>query len=307
MKICLITNPNSGSSELVERLHRLLEERDDITCWQTAEPGEGARYAKRALEEDFHVIAAAGGDGTVHEVVNGIMEHGGDVRLGIIPLGTGNDLARTLAIPPDPRDALALLEVGQTARLDLLRVESDGRMRFAVNAAAGGFSGQVDEVLTEEMKTTWGPLAYLLSAASVVPDLQNYETYIAYDDGPEEQVHALNVIVANGRTVGGGKRVAPLANPVDGLLDVVVVKWGTMLNFAEVGARLLTGNYLDSPHVLYRKVRKVRVISHPGMWFNVDGELLTKEPVTFSVAPAALEVVVGTDFQPEPPRKEDRG
>ncbi len=173
-------------------------------------------------------------------------------------------------------------------------------MVYGINVAAGGFSGQVDEVLTDELKETWGPLAYLIGAVSVFPDLVGYETTIAWEDSPFERVEALNVIVANGRTVAGGFRVAPTANPEDGLLDVVVVRYGSVVDLVGVAARLLAGNYLNSEQVLHRRARRVRITSRPGMWFNIDGELLTKEPITFTVQPQALRVVVGPAYTPSP-------
>ena len=305
MKTCLIINPNAGTPEQGAALDEAIAAHDAAECRKTSAPGEGRAMARKALDEGYDCITAAGGDGTIHEVVNGIMGHerAGDPRvcLGVVPLGTGNDLARTLAIPDDPRDALAIIAADGAKALDVIRVERRGEDPvYGLNVAAGGFSGQVDEALTPELKTSWGPLAYLISAASVVPDLTEYDTRLAFDGEPERAMDVLNVIVANGRMAAGGKRVAPLANPCDGLLDVVIVRFGTMLDFAGVSARLMTGNYLGSPHVLHRKVKRLRVDSTPGMWFNMDGELLTKDPVTFVVEPGALRVITGPQFSAEP-------
>jgi diacylglycerol kinase (ATP) len=181
-----------------------------------------------------------------------------------------------------------------------MKIESADAMAYGINVAAGGFSGQVGETLTEELKATWGPLAYLIGAAKVLPDLAGYETTIAWEDSPPERVQALNIVVANGRTAGGGIPVAPPANPEDGWLDVVVVRYGSAVELMGVAARLLAGNYLTSERVFHRQARRVRIASRPGMWFNVDGELLTNEPVTISVLPQALRVVVGPTYAPNP-------
>lgn len=299
MRTCVIVNPNAGSHGLFEQLQEMLAGQEEVTCWQTAEAGQARRLAEKAAADGFALVVAAGGDGTVNEVVNGLMASSRRPRLGILPLGTGNDLARTLALPVDPRDAVAVLLTHRFRALDVIRVEGGGEAVYGINVASGGFSGQVDEVLTSELKQTWGPLAYLVGAASVLPNVQNYQTQIAYDDEPPEAVRVLNVIVANGRMAAGGKLVAPHANPEDGLLDVVVVEWGPTLALAEAATRLMTSNYLESPLVTCRRVRRVRVTSQPGMWFNVDGELLTKEPVTFSALPGALEVAVGPGYAAE--------
>jgi diacylglycerol kinase (ATP) len=113
-------------------------------------------------------------------------------------------------------------------------------------------------------------------------------------------MEVLNVVVANGRTAAGGRPVAPIANPCDGLLDVIVVKAGSMPALAKVGTRLVAGNYLGSPLVHHRRVRQVAVASDPGMWFNVDGELITNEPVSLRVLPGRQRVIVGPEFEAAP-------
>ena len=308
----LIINENSGTHEQSALLERAVAQREHIVCRSNSEAGQGIAMAKEAVHEGFERIGAAGGDGTAHEVANGIMQarealgdDATEVAFGVVPLGTGNDLASTLALPADPRDAVAILVRQPPQPLDLFRItgeidsskDESEQVLYGLNAAAGGFSGEVDEEVTTELKKTWGPMAYLVGAARAVPDLQEYDTHIAFDGAAPENIDALNVVIANGRTIGGGKRVAPRANPRDGLLDVVVVRWGRMVDFAQVGARLMAGTWLQSPHVMHRRVKKVRVASDPGMWFNVDGELQTKEPLTFEVLPGALPVVVGPGFQ----------
>ncbi|HET6568149.1 MAG TPA: diacylglycerol kinase family protein [Rhodothermales bacterium] len=303
VKTWLIVNPNAGSAGQPGGIRELIADRPSIIVKESRAEGDARRIAAEAVRQGIDLIVAAGGDGTVHEVVNGIMDAAPKrAKMGLIPMGTGNDLARTLAIPNDPRDALALLLAGRDEAIDLIRVDAEGAYRHLVNAAAGGFSGQVNEAMSAEMKSQWGPLAYVMGAATVLPDVTGYHTTIAYDDAPPVQIEAVNIIVANGRTVAGGVRVAPFANPQDGLLNVVVVEKSSVLDLAAVGAQLLTGNYLDSAHVRHRTARKVEIVSHPGMWFNVDGELLTKEPIRFEVVPAALHVVVGPDYvaTPEP-------
>jgi diacylglycerol kinase (ATP) len=297
---CAILNPEAGSAQR----DGLRAELDDLGLdwWATQAAGDAADLAERAAGGDYDRVIVLGGDGTIHEVVNGLMTVEEPPALAVVPLGTGNDLARTLALPEDPLEALALVPDGPTHALDLICVRpEDGPTRYAINAAAGGFSGQVDEQLTPEMKQTWGPLAFLLGAVSALPEMENYETRIAYDDGEADLVDAFNVIVANGRTVGGGKPVAPVANPEDGLLDVVTIQGGTILELSQVAAQLVAGTYLDHDLVQHRRVTSVRIAARPGMWFNVDGELLTKEPVTFEVVPQALPVLVGPTYQAAPP------
>lgn len=298
MRGAMIFNPNAGSAAQIEGVRDWLALHPEIELLETQRSGHAAELAAQ-VRGSCELVIAAGGDGTISEVVNGLAPDFAPTTLGVVPLGTGNDLARTLGLPADPLQALDLLELQRARPIDVIRAQGASNQVYGINVAAGGFSGQVDEVLTDEMKATWGPLAYLISAASVLPDLSEYRTTIAFDDGSAEQVDALNVIVANGRTAAGGYRVAPRANPEDGLLDVVVVTRSSALDLAGVLARLLAGDYTQSGSVLYRQARALRIDSHPGMWFNVDGELLTNEPVTFTVLPQVLRVIVGPDYQPQ--------
>ena len=254
--------------------------------------GDAAVLARELALAGCPLVIAAGGDGTASEVARGLIPLRTETRFGLLPLGTGNDLARTLGIPLNDVDAaLDLIDGGRERAMDAIAVEpADSVRTYAVNVAAGGFSGQVDEMLTPELKARWGPLAYLWSAAKVLPDLTDYRTTLSFDDGAAEQVHALNVIVANARSCGGGWAVAPTADPEDGLLDVVVVRYGSALDLARVAVRLAGGDYMDE--VIHRRARAVTIEANPPMWFNVDGELVSRAAITFRVVPRALRVLV---------------
>lgn len=260
----------------------------------TSEAGEARTIAQTALAHGADLVVAAGGDGTINEVVNGLAGGLDGPRLGIVPLGTGNDFARTINVPADVAQAVDLIAQGHTRKLDIVRVESD-ETRYFINVANGGFSGLVDEKLTDEIKAAWGPLSYLRGALAALPDLTNYHTHITFDDEDEQQIAAYNVTVANARYVAKGIPLAPHAMPDDGLLEVVIVMAAALPQLATLVPQILLGNHLDNDLVIYRRARKVTVQSQPGMWFNVDGELVGNAPSTFEAVPLALNVVVGSD------------
>jgi diacylglycerol kinase (ATP) len=300
MRMCVILNPRAGSAEQAAMLQEMLTEHADVTLCKTTRRGQATALAAEALQQGAELIVAAGGDGTVNEVLNGLAPDFARATFGVLPLGTGNDLARTLAMPTAPVEAWRVLTSGSVRCLDLMQVRTAGRTAYGLNMAVGGFTGQMNEVLTDEMKASWGPLAYLVGAVQVLPDLTDYKTTIAYDNNPIERITALNIAVANGRTAGGGLPVVPQANPEDGHLDLVLVRYGPLLSLAEVAARFLAGTYLDSEYVVHRRVHRVQIAARPGMWFNLDGELLTKDPITVTVQPQALRVVVGPDYLADP-------
>ncbi|MEY2519801.1 MAG: diacylglycerol kinase [Verrucomicrobiota bacterium] len=272
---------------LVERIARL--PRAEIH--RTTKAGSAARLARTALRNGCKMIVAAGGDGTLNEVINGIREKAGETSVGLIPLGTGNDFARSLGLPTDLDEALDVLRAGQTRAIDLVRVTSD-EVRYFVNVSAGGFSGLVDEKLTPEMKKTWGPLAYLRSAAAALPELRAYRTTLAFDETESLTLQLYNVVIANGRYVAGGRLIAPEASLDDGLLDIILIQERSAPELALLAAQVALGAHLSSEAIVFRRAAKLTVNSKPGMWFNVDGELVGNEPARFEILPSALRFVV---------------
>src|SRR5688572_1435180 len=165
--ICVILNPCAGSVHELTELVKQIETLPKAEVQMTKKGGSAARLARAALRKGCDMIVAAGGDGTLNEVINGLQENAGETRVGLIPLGTGNDFARSIGLPTDLEAALEVLRAGHTRAIDLVRVTSD-KARYFLNVSAGGFSGLVNEKLTPEMKKTWGPLAYLRSAAAAL-------------------------------------------------------------------------------------------------------------------------------------------
>ena len=293
VKPYIIVNPIAGSlvnrDGLLKQLRRLKPGKLRLT----QRPGEAETYARDAIRAGCDYVIAAGGDGTLNEVINGIAapHHVPGVCVGIVPLGTANDFARSIGLPASVEDNIDILRAKQTDPIDLVRVTSD-RTRYFVNVSAGGFSGLVDEKLTPEIKSTWGPLAYLRSAAAALPELHAYQTSIVFDDVERLMIELYNVVVANGQFVAGGLPIARQADLRDGLLDVVLVPKRPPAKMVLLAAEMLLGNHLSSNAVIFRRAKKISVRSQPGMRFNVDGELVGNEPAIFQIVPRGLEFVI---------------
>ena len=289
-KTCIILNPAAGKArdpeDVVARLARVPNGEIRISN----KPGSAARFASAALRKGCDLVVAAGGDGTLNEVINGIGENLGDARVGLIPLGTGNDFARTIGVPDDLEAAIDLILAGETRAVDLVRVTSD-EVRYFVNVSAGGFSGLVDEKLTPEMKKTWGPLAYLRGAAAALSELRAYRTTLAFDNSESLTLDLYNVVVANGRYVAGGTLIAPEASIDDRLLDIVLIPQRSAPELALLAAQVAMGTHLTSDAIVFRRAAQLTVNSKPGMWFNVDGELVGNEPARFEILPGALRFI----------------
>src|SRR5438132_2124826 len=215
----------------------------------------------------------------------------GGFCVGIVPLGTANDFARTIGLPASVDDNIDILRAKQTAPIDLVRVKSD-RTRYFVNVSTGGFSGVVNEKLTPEIKHAWGPLAYVRSAAAALPELRAYRTTIVLDGTERLSIDLYNVIIANGRFVAAGLPIAPNADPSDGLLDLVLIPKRPKPEMALLVTEIVLGKHLSNNALIFRRAKKITVRSRPGMWFNVDGELVGNQPALFQVVPRALNFVV---------------
>lgn len=296
MNTCVILNPGAGTARDIDAVKSGLKRLGDPKIYLTDQPGAAQTLARQARENGCELIIAAGGDGTINEVVNGLAPNFEDVCLGVLPLGTGNDFVRSINVPCELDAALDVLATQQTQSIDVVRVTSDDE-RYFINVSAGGFSGLVDEKLTAEMKRTWGPLAYLRSAAMALPDLTDYHTSVTFDDEEQQEIKVYNIVVANARYVAGGIPIAPQAYPDDGLVDVLIIPVASMSQLAFLVPQILLGQHLDNDLLIFRRARKVRVDSRPRMWFNADGELVGNEPSTFDVLPLALRVIVGQHDQ----------
>jgi diacylglycerol kinase (ATP) len=298
----VICNPSSGGGTCEPDAVREALADFDIEWIDT----EGAGDAQEAAEEwSDGLLIVVGGDGTVNEVVNGLGRVGfpRDVTLAVLPMGTGNDLAATLAIPNDLEEAQDAIRKNRVRTFDVARIRSEGvGERFFINVATGGFGAETSGVADdEEMKNRWGKLTYLRAALEIARDFDVREVRVTLD-GEERMVRAVNIAVGNCRYAGGGWPAAPRANPEDGLLDLVIIEdVGLKEILALTPTALAKADYLDKEGIFSARAKKIYVETQPGgLEFNADGELIGDEPADFEVIPHTLKVIVGPDYVPEP-------
>jgi len=296
----VICNPSSGGG--TSDPNRLREKLSGFELdWIETEGADDATEAAREWSEGLLIVA--GGDGTINDVINGLGKAGfpEGVTLALLPAGTGNDLAATLAIPESADEAEAVIQQGRVRTLDVARVRSDGiGERFFINVATGGLGAQISDANDEETKSKWGKLSYLRTSLKVASDFDVRETTLQLD-GEERKVRAVNIAIGNCRYAGGGWPAAPNANPEDGLLDVIVIEDVGIKEFLALApAALARFDYLDNEGVFFARSKEVWVTSQPGLEFTVDGEVIGDEPAEFVVIPRALKVIVGPGYVPEP-------
>jgi diacylglycerol kinase (ATP) len=301
----LIFNPAAGwracKKDLLETTDYFGDQGWDITWRETWGPGDATTFAREAVAEQYDVALAAGGDGTIREVVNGLAKT--DVALGVLPIGTGNVWAREMGLPlwsPIHRgfleEAAARLVEGHCRRVD---VGCAGQHYFLLWAGIG-----LDAKVTEAMEPRtraqkwWGPLAYAVALAAAARGFKGTSTKISID-GETFWEEAIVVLVSNAQLYGGMLRLSPQAQLDDGLLDVCVFKghdWASTLGHATA---ILTGQYLNGPEVAYYRGRQVVVETDVPLPVQLDGDTKAFTPIEIEVVPKALSIIVPRDIPEE--------
>jgi len=232
----------------------------------TFERGQGAALAADAARRGVDVVAAAGGDGTVNEVVNGL--DGFDVPLGIIPLGTANDFARQVGIPADADHAMDVILQRKPRRFDTASLNGH---RF-LNVSTGGVGAETTAETPSDAKESLGAMAYAITGMRKFADFRPLHARFE-GDGVDYEGDFLMFAVGLTRSTGGGTMVTPMASATDGLLDVCIVEGMSRSEFARTAFKVKRGEHVGHPGVRYAQVKQVTIEGRDEMSVNVDGEI----------------------------------
>lgn len=274
----------------------------------TTRAGEAQRLAFAAAERGIELIVACGGDGTINEVANGILNSGKDSELGIIPSGTGGDFRRTLKITTRAAEAAAVLRDGKTVRIDVGRAtfidQSDVTgSRFFLGMASFGLSGDVISRVKRE-RSAWRPsmnsgtgnrIAYACAAFEAVLAQTAVEALVQIGEGRERRLRLTNLCIANARFFGGGMKIAPDAKLTDGQFDVVTIGDIGAARIFTNAHKLFMGTHLsidDVHHTLGQTVTARPVDRDTRIAVELDGELPGHLPAKFEIIPRALRIRV---------------
>ncbi len=263
----------------------------------TSEKGHATQIAREAADQGYSFIIAVGGDGTVNEVANGILtsHNRKQTTLGVINTGTGSDYIRTVGTPRDPVAACDFLARKDRFLIDVGLVEyfKDGnrKRRFFINYAGTGFDSEVAEATNRMSKFSFvsNTVPYVLSLLRTLAGYKNKTVNLTID-GDTRTGRVLSVIIANGRYVGGGMKVAPSAELCDGKLDVVTINDVGKLELLRAFPRIYSGSHITHPKVDLHLACHVGVEPVERMPVSADGELLGECPATFDIIPQALAV-----------------
>lgn len=282
-----IVNPRAGrgrSTRVVAELRDRLERRGlGGEILTTSGPGDATRLARKAADAGATRVVAVGGDGTAHEVVNGVA--GTSATFGLLPLGTGNDTALAMGIPSDPDAAIGVLADGHVSRVDLGRFD-DGR--WFVNSLGLGFEAQVT-IESTRIRGLRGFSVYLAAVARAMARLRCPELSIRID-GQERTGPRLLVCIGNGPRVGGGFLLTPDAVNCDGILDICIVDGMSRLRVVRTLPKAISGTHVTAPGVEMTRGRVIELASPDGFPFHADGEVIdaNRRELRVEIVPAAL-------------------
>jgi diacylglycerol kinase (ATP) len=293
-RAALIVNTRSRSGE--RTFFRALDRLQELgvmlgPTYAVRDPVRLPETVRHVLDDgsEYGLLILGGGDGSVSSVVDFLAHH--DVVLGLLPLGTANDFARTLGIPSDIEGACQTIAGGKVVDVDL-GLAGDN---YYVNVASVGLGVEATRALSPWMKKSTGPLAYPVAAIKAFLNHQPFTARLTFPDGDHEPVdyeRLLQVAVGNGRFYGGGMVVAPESGIDDRRLDIYAIELGRRRDLIGIARYLRSGDFIREEGVSHFRTERVRLETEPDLPTNIDGEVVTCTPQNFSVDHNALKVLV---------------
>lgn len=301
-KLTVIVNPHAGRRRVgreIPELERNLRSKGlDYVLLRTEGPGDATRFAREALEGGGRFVVAAGGDGTVNEVVNGMLDAEGkpvgeDPVLGVVAAGSGSDFVRTFGLPGDATRACSHLTGDNTYPLDVGKITyaapgGGTETRYFVNVAEAGLGAAV-AARADRMSPRLGQAKYFVGFWLTLPRFKLADVRVLADrktyEGP-----AYMIVVGNGQYYGGGMKVSPRSYPGDGVLDGVVFKGPKSDAFTMI-PKIYRGEHVPHPHIEELRVKGELVVeADRPLPIEADGEVLGNTPATFAVIPHPIKM-----------------
>ena len=296
--LVLIANPNAGRgtvSKALPRVERVLTAANlDYRVVLTTHPGHATEAARQALGNGERYLVAVGGDGTVHEVVNGMVCDGepvaADAVLGVVAAGSGCDFVRSFGLPPDVEQAAAQLTGDEVRTIDVGTVTcADGNARCFVNIAEAGLGGAV-VAKAASLGRFLGGARYAAGFWLTLPRFRP-ATVRLDASGQYHAWRAFNVVVANCRFYGGGMQISPNSDPCDCLLDILVMTGPKSDSFTTL-PKVYKGAHLPHRNIAELRAAQLSIDAEPCFQVEADGEVLGVTPASFGIIPGAIRLKV---------------
>ncbi len=296
----VIYNPTSGREILKSKMIDILNVFEKAgyetsTFATTPVPDSAKNEATRVAKEGFDLVVAAGGDGTINEVVNGLAPLKNRPQMAIIPAGTTNDFARALHIPRyDPVAAAKIVLKKESFRMDVGQADQN----YFINIAGGGLLTELTYEVPSDLKTVFGYLAYLVKGAEMLPQIKPIQMDLKYSGG-HFVGKASMFLLAMTNSIGGLERIVPNASLNDGQFTMIIVKTSNLLQILQLLTKVLNGRHVNDPRIIFKKTNYL--IAKPvgnRMEINLDGEYGGNAPMQFRNLKQRLSIFANLDAMP---------
>jgi diacylglycerol kinase (ATP) len=293
MRMKLIVNPLSGGKKVETYLPRIREilGRDNLLSLAMTKEKNGAfQEAQKVGREGYDLIVVCGGDGTLNEVINGLVSSNSSIPIGFIPCGTSNVFALSAGIPLDPLEACRVVLKKYVKKIDLGKVGIGTSARYFASMAGIGYEASVIKSLNPNLVRTLGTIpAHLITGVGVLIKHQRTELSIKLDGS---SCQGFEAIICNGKFYGVSSIIAPEADMSDGYLDVIIFKNGKKRDILRYVLGILRERHLYFKDVEYTRAKKIEIDAPGEVWIQVDGEIMGTLPQTFEVHPQAIQVIL---------------
>lgn len=290
----LIYNPSAGKETAANRAFRiakLIMNKNDVefTFYATKGKDDAIKKAMESCEEGYDMIFCCGGDGTVHEVVNGMMKCKKRPKLAIFPAGTVNDFAEFLEMPDSAEEFYKMFNKYKFKEIDVGKINDS----YFMNVLMGGIFANIPHSVPTDEKAIFGKLAYYLHALLEIPEQIESSFDIKFTiDGQKYDIDTHLFLINNTPGAGGFKNLCPNAKFDDGLLDIIIFEKSSHFDLVQIFAGVFNGQHVNHPKVRYMQAKNIIIeSSDEKLVLDVDGERCSKMPINISVENKALKVL----------------
>ncbi|MDF2548628.1 MAG: hypothetical protein K0R93_3526 [Anaerosolibacter sp.] len=289
-----IVNPVAGKGkgrDVAQQIQKFMKKKNiAYEIRFTKFKGDGEILAKEAVDRGCCTIIAVGGDGTIYEVVNGMGI--GTGTLGVIPCGTGNDLAKTLGIPENPVKAMEIIHGEHATAIDCGKANG----RYFLNVASIGLDAEIVKETENIKRYIKGPSAYIAGVLKTLLSFRDKEVIIEVD-GIQTKKQIMLVAVANGKYYGGGMKIAPKADIQDGYFDICIINKISKGKVLRLFPTIFSGEHIKVNEVEMIRGKKIKIIGLEKLILNVDGDIVGEAPVTMDIYSGGIKVFVAKQMQ----------
>lgn len=308
-----IVNPNSANGrtgKLWPKVEaQLLAALGSFDAWMTEAPLHATRLCRQALREGYDEILSVGGDGTNNEIVNGFFDQGEAIKpeaiLCVVPSGTGGDFRKTLGLAKDPTEVIPMVKRGTIVDADVGYLQCQGfdgqeHKTAFLNITSFGIGGVVDEAVNRTTKAFGGKASFYIGSLRAFSSYSSQPMRIEVDGELVHEGPCFNAAVCNGQYHGGGMWVAPMADPTDGLLDIVIFGDISTMTFLGLSRRIYDGTHLKHKKVTHIRGQKIRATTSGDALIDMDGETPGRLPIELGLYPSKIRLRSFVPFNAKP-------